>query len=55
LITAKDVADILGCKHKTVYGMLKDGTIPAYKIGGSVRFKRDQVLEWLQKNSNQAN
>jgi len=45
-LTVKDVARILNCKPTTVYGWARSGVLPAYKIGGLVRFDPDVFEEW---------
>lgn len=52
LITIKQVAEFLNLAEKTVYRMANDGEIPAFKIGGSWRFKRSEVEEWLEQQRN---
>jgi len=51
-IRIKEVADILDVSEKTVYRMASEGEIPAFKIGGSWRFKRTEITEWLEKQRN---
>ena len=52
LIRIKEVARILDVTEKTVYRMANDSEIPAFKIGGSWRFKREEITEWLEKQRN---
>lgn len=56
LITIKEVSDYLKVAEKTVYRMAAEGKIPAFKVGGSWRFRRHEVQEWLenQRNNKQA-
>ncbi|HEX7124884.1 MAG TPA: helix-turn-helix domain-containing protein [Thermodesulfobacteriota bacterium] len=39
LLTAKEVAELLGLKEKTVYELAKRGEIPCVRIGKFVRFR----------------
>ena len=50
LWTVKDVAEYLQLDEHTVYRMARKGKIPAYKIAGKWRFKREMIEEWLNKN-----
>jgi excisionase family DNA binding protein len=50
LIEAKDVAEILNVKLTTVYTWSLEGYLPAFKLGKLVRFKRDEVLAWIEDN-----
>jgi excisionase family DNA binding protein len=45
------VADLLGCSRSTVYRLIDRGELPAVKIGGLVRFKRESVEELIQRGS----
>ena len=44
LMTAQEVASMLGVSIYTVHRLkFKPGGLPAYKVGGCVRFKRGEV------------
>lgn len=52
LITIKEVADFLQIAEKTIYRLAAEGKIPAFKVGGSWRFNRKEIEEWLEKQRN---
>lgn len=52
LITIKEVAEYLKVAEKTVYRMSAEGRIPAYKVGGSWRFRRKEIEQWFEKQRN---
>lgn len=43
-----EVAALLRVKPKTVYGYVKKGYIPYFKIGGCYRFSREEILKVLR-------
>lgn len=48
MITAKDVADLLGVSVYTVYRLAnKPGGLRAYKIAGCVRFRQAEVNAYV--------
>jgi len=48
VLTADEVAKLLRVNRKTVYAAFKQGEIPGgRRIGGTIRFSRARVLEWL--------
>ena len=49
LLTASDVATLLAVSVKTVYAWTHQEFIPHYKFGKSLRFSRDDVVEWAEK------
>jgi len=51
LMTVDEVADYLRVTEKTIYRLLKQGKIPAAKVGNQWRFDTTLVDEWLQQNS----
>ena len=55
IITVKEVADYLKVNERTVYRMATAGTIPAFKVGGSWRFKQSAIEEWIKEQSNNNN
>jgi excisionase family DNA binding protein len=48
LKTVQQTADLLNCKRSTIYAWAKAGIIPHYKIGQLIRFKQQEIEEWLR-------
>ena len=48
IMTLREVAQYLGLHVMTVYKLTREGRVPAPKIGGQWRFKRDVLDEWLE-------
>ena len=48
IMTLREVARYLGLHAMTVYKLTREGRVPAAKIGGQWRFKRDVLDEWLE-------
>ena len=48
LITPKQAAEILGVDRVTVYRWIKIGLLDAYKIGGIVRIKKDDLTKIIE-------
>ena len=53
LLTAKDIAEILQCSLQHVYNLVWRGEIPNVKVGGLLRFRKEQLVEWLHESSTQ--
>lgn len=49
LMTAKEVGLKLGVHHKTVYEWAKLNRIPHVRLGRSIRFRPQELAEWLRK------
>ncbi|MFC1508206.1 helix-turn-helix domain-containing protein [Candidatus Omnitrophota bacterium] len=49
IMTLQELAKYLGVHPITIYRLLKESNIPAIKIGGQWRFKKDVLDEWLLK------
>ena len=49
ILTVSEVANLLRLAKSTVYKLANEGKIPGRKIGGSWRFSRQAILEWLRK------
>ncbi len=49
LLRVSEVADYLRVHPSTVYRMLKNRQIPAYRIGNDWRFDRDKIEEWIDQ------
>ncbi|MDI3538257.1 MAG: hypothetical protein PWQ13_280 [Bacillota bacterium] len=50
VLNVEEVADLLRVSTQTVYNMIKDGRIPAKKIGREWRFSRYQIERLLHDN-----
>lgn len=48
IMTLREVAKYLGLHVMTVYKLTREGRVPAAKIGGQWRFKRDVLDSWLE-------
>ncbi|MDO8475056.1 MAG: helix-turn-helix domain-containing protein [Candidatus Rokubacteria bacterium] len=49
-LRADQVAELLQVSEKSVYRWMKaDPTMPALKIGGTVRFPRERLERWLRE------
>ncbi len=51
LMTVKEVAEYLKLNYMTVYKLAQKGRIPASKIGGNWRFKKELLDQWIAKQS----
>ncbi|MBU1878645.1 MAG: PocR ligand-binding domain-containing protein [Chloroflexi bacterium] len=49
LLTVHDLQDLLRVDRMTVYRMIKDGRLPAFKVGGQWRFSQPEITGWLQE------
>lgn len=48
LLTVQQVAELLQVKLSTIYKWTHEGSIPHLKLGRLVRFREDDILEWLR-------
>ena len=53
IMTLREVAQYLGLHAMTVYKLTREGRVPAAKIGGQWRFKRDVLDQWLETQMHQ--
>jgi excisionase family DNA binding protein len=52
LLTTAQVAEYLRVDKFTVYRLVTQKNIPAFKVGNQWRFNKDMIDAWLLKNSN---
>lgn len=52
LLTTEQVAQYLRIDKFTLYRLVTQGKIPAFKVGTQWRFKRSMVEAWLESNMN---
>ena len=51
LMTTKEAAEYLRLNYMTVYKLAQRGKIPATKVGGNWRFKKDILDEWIARQA----
>jgi excisionase family DNA binding protein len=51
ILTVKEVCELLRVTQGTVYKLVKQGRIPAFKIGTDWRFRTDEIAHWLAEQS----
>ena len=51
MLTAKDLEALLKIDVKTIYSYVQRGLIPYVRIQSSIRFRREEVLDWIEQQS----
>jgi excisionase family DNA binding protein len=56
MMTARQVAELLGVHENWVYDRAASGGLPSYKLGGARRFRQEEIEAWLraQRQADQA-
>jgi excisionase family DNA binding protein len=52
IFTIKEVAAYLKLTEKTAYRLVGEGKLPGFKVGGSWRFKLDDLETWIEEQKN---
>jgi excisionase family DNA binding protein len=50
LVSPKELSKLLKVSKPWPYIMVKRGLLPHYKLGGLIRFKRNDIEAYLEKN-----
>lgn len=51
ILTVKELAKYLKMDEHTVYRLARKGILPAVKIGGEWRFRKDLIDRWIEEKS----
>ncbi len=51
ILTIKQVADYLKVTDRTIYRLASAKKIPAFKVGGTWRFSRLEIDNWIKQQS----
>lgn len=51
-LTVEDVARLLNLSRQNVYSWVREGVIPAYKIGTTWRIIRDELKDTMRQGAN---
>ena len=54
ILTLKEVAEYLKLAEKTAYRLAAEDKLPGFKVGGSWRFKREDILKWIEEQKKRA-
>jgi len=46
-LTLRDVAHLLKISERSVYRLAQRAEVPAFKVGGSWRFRREDIDTWI--------
>jgi len=49
ILTIKELASYLKIAEKTAYRYISDGMIPGFKLGGSWRFRKSEIDQWINE------
>ncbi len=49
LLTARELGELLGFAAGTIVDWAEAGEVPAFKLGGRLRFRESEVLAWLEE------
>lgn len=52
ILTASEVAQLLQIHPRTVYKLVKEGSLPGRKFGGGWRFSRSEILAMVSPQGN---
>ena len=50
-LSVDEIAEYLGIKKDTVYKWVAAKRIPAHKVGRLLKFKKDEVDEWIRQGN----
>ncbi|MGD0915810.1 MAG: helix-turn-helix domain-containing protein [Thermodesulfobacteriota bacterium] len=49
-LNIKELGEYLGIKTSTLYFYVENGSIPHYRVGRLIRFKRQDIDQWMEGN-----
>lgn len=51
ILTLKQDADFLKVTERTIYRLAAAKKIPAFRVGGTWRFSKAEINQWIQRQS----
>jgi excisionase family DNA binding protein len=51
VLTVMEVSELLQVHRSTVYKLIKEGRIPAFRIGSDWRFRTELIVRWMAEHS----
>lgn len=53
ILNVDEVAELLRVHRDTIYAAVKEDRIPHFRVRGTIRFRKDRVIEWMNGHDNQ--
>ena len=50
MMNIEEVAQYLKMSERAIYDWVKSGKIPAFKLGNTWRFKKSEIIGWMESN-----
>jgi excisionase family DNA binding protein len=54
IMTVREVAEFLKVTERTIYRLAAESQIPSFKVGGSWRFRRADLVKWMSEQADRA-
>ena len=51
VLTVKEICEMLRVNQTTVYKMVRQGRIPAFRVGSDWRFRANEIVHWMAENT----
>lgn len=49
IMTVRELAEYLKIAEKTAYRFASEGKVPAFKVGGTWRFRKAEIDRWIKE------
>jgi len=49
IMTIKELSEYLKLNEKTAYRLASEGKLPGFKVGGSWRFRKEEIDRWIRQ------
>ena len=49
ILTVKECANFLRCHSSTIYRLVRNHQLPAFKLGSDWRFNKAEIVAWIEK------
>lgn len=50
MLTIRDLSKFLRLTEQSIYRLTREGKIPYYKVGGSIRFRKSEIDAYLREH-----
>jgi excisionase family DNA binding protein len=49
LLTTRDLMAFLNLSRTKIWELVQQGELPAFKLGGDYRYRRSEIVQWLER------
>lgn len=51
ILNLKEIANFMGVHERKIYRLIKEGTLPTFRLGGTWHFDLESIEQWMSQHT----